>query len=158
MCMYYPGFPRIWALVLVFRATLLFFEKILEVYNAFYMLTLCDCWCCLLRSLFGNISNLDFFCTLKREYKGWTVCFCTGPMKPKDVNPRTIFPVLRSLLFFLPERYRDKLCFRVPLDKRVRIKKRMFKYCVDIDEAFSSTNNRENVDLLCLSRTFASTK
>ncbi|MGH0123376.1 UNVERIFIED_CONTAM: hypothetical protein FKN15_028467 [Acipenser sinensis] len=41
-----------------------------------------------------------------------------GPMKPKDVNPRTIFPVLRSLLFFLPERYRDKLCFRVPLDKR----------------------------------------
>lgn len=49
---------------------------------------------------------------------GLIVSFITGPMKPKDVNPRTIFPVLRSLLFFLPERYRDKLCFRVPLDKR----------------------------------------
>ncbi|KAK1171403.1 solute carrier family 5 member 6a [Acipenser oxyrinchus oxyrinchus] len=49
---------------------------------------------------------------------GLIVSFITGPMKPKDVNPRTIFPVLRSLLFFLPERYRDKLCFGVPLDKR----------------------------------------
>uniref|UniRef100_A0A8C9XEC2 Sodium-dependent multivitamin transporter n=1 Tax=Sander lucioperca TaxID=283035 RepID=A0A8C9XEC2_SANLU len=40
---------------------------------------------------------------------------CGGPMKEKDLTPGTVFPVLGWLLFFLPERYREKLCCVTPL-------------------------------------------
>ncbi|XP_062415480.1 solute carrier family 5 member 6a isoform X2 [Pungitius pungitius] len=46
---------------------------------------------------------------------GLLVSFLTGPMKEKDLTPGTVFPVLGTLLFFLPERYREKLCCVTPL-------------------------------------------
>ncbi|XP_068136034.1 sodium-dependent multivitamin transporter isoform X2 [Hyperolius riggenbachi] len=45
---------------------------------------------------------------------GIIVSLLTGPMKGKDVNPRTVYLVLPKLLFFLPESYREKLRFGVP--------------------------------------------
>uniref|UniRef100_A0A8C7I551 Sodium-dependent multivitamin transporter n=1 Tax=Oncorhynchus kisutch TaxID=8019 RepID=A0A8C7I551_ONCKI len=41
---------------------------------------------------------------------GLIVSLLTGPMKEKDLTPGTVYPVLGNLLFFLPERYREKLC------------------------------------------------
>ncbi|XP_066561243.1 solute carrier family 5 member 6a [Amia ocellicauda] len=49
---------------------------------------------------------------------GLIVSLLTGPTKEKDVTPGTVFPVLGTLLFFLPERYREKLCCVTPLDYR----------------------------------------
>uniref|UniRef100_A0A8C6S539 Sodium-dependent multivitamin transporter n=1 Tax=Neogobius melanostomus TaxID=47308 RepID=A0A8C6S539_9GOBI len=46
---------------------------------------------------------------------GLLVSFITGPMKESELTPGTVFPVLSTLLFFLPERYREKLCCRMPL-------------------------------------------
>nr|XP_040016000.1 solute carrier family 5 member 6a [Gasterosteus aculeatus aculeatus]XP_040016001.1 solute carrier family 5 member 6a [Gasterosteus aculeatus aculeatus]XP_040016002.1 solute carrier family 5 member 6a [Gasterosteus aculeatus aculeatus]XP_040016003.1 solute carrier family 5 member 6a [Gasterosteus aculeatus aculeatus]XP_040016005.1 solute carrier family 5 member 6a [Gasterosteus aculeatus aculeatus] len=46
---------------------------------------------------------------------GLLVSLLTGPMKEKDLTPGTVFPVLGTLLFFLPERYREKLCCVTPL-------------------------------------------
>ncbi|XP_074541058.1 solute carrier family 5 member 6a [Halichoeres trimaculatus] len=46
---------------------------------------------------------------------GLIVSFLTGPMKEKELTPGTVFPVLGTLLFFLPERYREKLCCITPL-------------------------------------------
>lgn len=43
----------------------------------------------------------------------------SGPMKEKDLTPGTVFPVLGTLLFFLPERYREKLCCVRPLAQKV---------------------------------------
>ncbi|KAJ3606198.1 hypothetical protein NHX12_025719 [Muraenolepis orangiensis] len=37
------------------------------------------------------------------------------PMKERDLTPGTVFPVLGTLLFFLPERYKEKLCCITPL-------------------------------------------
>uniref|UniRef100_A0A8C1D404 Sodium-dependent multivitamin transporter n=1 Tax=Cyprinus carpio carpio TaxID=630221 RepID=A0A8C1D404_CYPCA len=50
---------------------------------------------------------------------GLLVSFLTGPWKEKDLNPGTIYPVLGNLLFFLPERYREKLCCVTPLEDNV---------------------------------------
>lgn len=44
---------------------------------------------------------------------GLIVSFLTGSMKGKDVNPRTIYHVLPKLLFFLPDKYKEKLYFGV---------------------------------------------
>uniref|UniRef100_A0A1A8EYS8 Sodium-dependent multivitamin transporter n=2 Tax=Nothobranchius TaxID=28779 RepID=A0A1A8EYS8_9TELE len=49
---------------------------------------------------------------------GLLVSLLTGPMKEKDLTPGTVFPVLGTLLFFLPERYRDKLCCVTPLTQK----------------------------------------
>lgn len=46
---------------------------------------------------------------------GLLVSFLTGPWKEKQLNPGTIYPVLGNLLFFLPERYKEKLCCVTPL-------------------------------------------
>ncbi|XP_017157838.1 solute carrier family 5 member 6a isoform X2 [Poecilia reticulata] len=46
---------------------------------------------------------------------GLLVSFITGPMKERDLTPGTVFPVLGTLLFFLPERYKEKLCCITPL-------------------------------------------
>ncbi|XP_071387618.1 solute carrier family 5 member 6a [Centroberyx affinis] len=46
---------------------------------------------------------------------GLIVSLLTGPMKEKDLTPGTVYPVLGKLLFFLPERYREKLCCVTPL-------------------------------------------
>ncbi|KAI4788888.1 hypothetical protein KUCAC02_035571, partial [Chaenocephalus aceratus] len=46
---------------------------------------------------------------------GLLVSLLTGPMKEKDLMPGTVFPVMGTLLFFLPERYREKLCCVTPL-------------------------------------------
>lgn len=40
-------------------------------------------------------------------------------MKEKDLRPGTVFPVLGTLLFFLPERYKEKLCCVTPLASEV---------------------------------------
>lgn len=48
-----------------------------------------------------------------------SVLFLLGPMKEKDLKPGTVFPVLGTLLFFLPERYREKLCCVTPLAQKV---------------------------------------
>ncbi|CAH2245431.1 sodium-dependent multivitamin transporter [Pelobates cultripes] len=45
---------------------------------------------------------------------GILVSLLTGPMKGEDIDPRTVFLVLPKLLFFLPERYKEKLRFGVP--------------------------------------------
>ncbi|KAG7244221.1 hypothetical protein INR49_004294 [Caranx melampygus] len=49
---------------------------------------------------------------------GLIVSFLTGPMKEKELTPGTVFPVLGTLLFFLPERYREKLCCVTPLAQK----------------------------------------
>ncbi|KAM4528824.1 solute carrier family 5 member 6a isoform 1-T3 [Fundulus diaphanus] len=46
---------------------------------------------------------------------GLLVSLLTGPMKEKELTPGTVFPVLGTLLFFLPERYKEKLCCITPL-------------------------------------------
>lgn len=51
---------------------------------------------------------------------GLIVSLLTGPMKEKDVTPGTVYPVLGKLLFFLPERYREKLCCVTPLGQKVK--------------------------------------
>ncbi|KAM3909901.1 sodium-dependent multivitamin transporter isoform 1-T3 [Leptodactylus fuscus] len=45
---------------------------------------------------------------------GIIVSLLTGPMKGRDVNPRTVYLVLPRLLFFLPDRYKERLRFGVP--------------------------------------------
>lgn len=40
-------------------------------------------------------------------------------MKEKDLRPGTVFPVLGTLLFFLPQRYKEKLCCVTPLASQV---------------------------------------
>nr|XP_046147635.1 solute carrier family 5 member 6a [Oncorhynchus gorbuscha]XP_046147636.1 solute carrier family 5 member 6a [Oncorhynchus gorbuscha]XP_046147637.1 solute carrier family 5 member 6a [Oncorhynchus gorbuscha]XP_046147638.1 solute carrier family 5 member 6a [Oncorhynchus gorbuscha] len=49
---------------------------------------------------------------------GLIVSLLTGPMKEKDLTPGTVYPVLGNLLFFLPERYREKLCCVTPLSHK----------------------------------------
>ncbi|KAM6964934.1 solute carrier family 5 member 6a [Aplochiton taeniatus] len=49
---------------------------------------------------------------------GLLVSLLTGPMKEKDLTPGTVFPVLGTLLFFLPERYKEKLCCVTPLPRK----------------------------------------
>ncbi|XP_036405466.1 solute carrier family 5 member 6a [Megalops cyprinoides] len=51
---------------------------------------------------------------------GLIVSFLTGPMKEKDLTPGTVYPVLGNLLFFLPERYREKLCCVTPLEQKAK--------------------------------------
>ncbi|KAM4713631.1 solute carrier family 5 member 6a [Anableps anableps] len=46
---------------------------------------------------------------------GLLVSLLTGPMKEKELTPGTVFPVLGTLLFFLPDRYKEKLCCITPL-------------------------------------------
>uniref|UniRef100_A0A4W4DYE9 Sodium-dependent multivitamin transporter n=1 Tax=Electrophorus electricus TaxID=8005 RepID=A0A4W4DYE9_ELEEL len=46
---------------------------------------------------------------------GLVVSLLTG----KDLTPGTVYPVLGTLLFFLPERYREKLCCVTPLEDKV---------------------------------------
>uniref|UniRef100_A0A4W4DZR7 Sodium-dependent multivitamin transporter n=1 Tax=Electrophorus electricus TaxID=8005 RepID=A0A4W4DZR7_ELEEL len=50
---------------------------------------------------------------------GLVVSLLTGPSKEKDLTPGTVYPVLGTLLFFLPERYREKLCCVTPLEDKV---------------------------------------
>lgn len=40
-------------------------------------------------------------------------------MKERELMPGTVYPVLGTLLFFLPERYREKLCCITPLAEKV---------------------------------------
>ncbi|KAL7388013.1 hypothetical protein ABVT39_005420 [Epinephelus coioides] len=49
---------------------------------------------------------------------GLIVSLLTGPMKEKELTPGTVYPVLGTLLFFLPERYREKLCCVTPLAQK----------------------------------------
>ncbi|XP_057678237.1 solute carrier family 5 member 6a isoform X2 [Corythoichthys intestinalis] len=49
---------------------------------------------------------------------GLLVSLLTGPMKEKQLTPGTVYPVLGNLLFFLPERYREKLCCITPLAQK----------------------------------------
>ncbi|XP_056620287.1 solute carrier family 5 member 6a [Triplophysa dalaica] len=51
---------------------------------------------------------------------GLLVSFLTGPWKEKQLNPGTIYPVLGNLLFFLPERYKEKLCCVTPLGNKCK--------------------------------------
>ncbi|XP_058235276.1 solute carrier family 5 member 6a isoform X2 [Hemibagrus wyckioides] len=49
---------------------------------------------------------------------GLLVSLLTGPWKEKELTPGTVYPVLGMLLFFLPERYREKLCCVTPLEHK----------------------------------------
>ncbi|XP_005931152.1 solute carrier family 5 member 6a [Haplochromis burtoni] len=49
---------------------------------------------------------------------GLIVSLLTGPMKEKELTPGTVYPVLGTLLFFLPDRYREKLCCITPLAQK----------------------------------------
>ncbi|XP_054618658.1 solute carrier family 5 member 6a isoform X2 [Dunckerocampus dactyliophorus] len=49
---------------------------------------------------------------------GLIVSLLTGPMKEKQLTPGTVYPVLGNLLFFLPERYTEKLCCVTPLAQK----------------------------------------
>lgn len=40
-------------------------------------------------------------------------------MKKQQLRPGTVFPLLGTLLFFLPERYKEKLCCVTPLAAEV---------------------------------------
>ncbi|XP_062324404.1 solute carrier family 5 member 6a [Osmerus eperlanus] len=51
---------------------------------------------------------------------GLLVSMLTGPMQERDLTPGTVFPVLGTLLFFLPQRHRDKLCCVTPLLHKAR--------------------------------------
>ncbi|KAK7907555.1 hypothetical protein WMY93_016167 [Mugilogobius chulae] len=51
---------------------------------------------------------------------GLLVSLLTGPMKESQLTPGTVFPVLGTLLFFLPERYKEKLCCRTSLAPKLR--------------------------------------
>ncbi|KAM9842663.1 solute carrier family 5 member 6 [Aulostomus maculatus] len=45
---------------------------------------------------------------------GLVISSLTGPLKEEDVRPGTVYPLLRKLLFFLPERLKQKLCCLMP--------------------------------------------
>ncbi|KAM9443837.1 solute carrier family 5 member 6a [Clarias gariepinus] len=49
---------------------------------------------------------------------GLLVSLLTGPWKEKEVTPGTVYPVMGVLLFFLPERYKEKLCCVTPLEQK----------------------------------------
>ncbi|XP_077443442.1 solute carrier family 5 member 6a [Stigmatopora argus] len=49
---------------------------------------------------------------------GLVVSLLTGPMSEKQLTPGTLYPVFGNLLFFLPERYREKLCCITPLAQK----------------------------------------
>ncbi|XP_077409795.1 solute carrier family 5 member 6a isoform X2 [Vanacampus margaritifer] len=49
---------------------------------------------------------------------GLLVSLLTGPMKEKQLTPGTVYPVLGNLLFFLPQRYKEKLCCITPLAQK----------------------------------------
>ncbi|XP_061668525.1 solute carrier family 5 member 6a [Syngnathoides biaculeatus] len=49
---------------------------------------------------------------------GLLVSLLTGSMKEKQLTPGTVYPVLGNLLFFLPQRYREKLCCITPLAQK----------------------------------------
>ncbi|MCI4389199.1 hypothetical protein PGIGA_G00095210 [Pangasianodon gigas] len=49
---------------------------------------------------------------------GLLVSLLTGPWKEKELTPGTVYPVFGMLLFFLPERYREKLCCVTPLEHK----------------------------------------
>ncbi|XP_028295962.1 solute carrier family 5 member 6a [Gouania willdenowi] len=52
---------------------------------------------------------------------GLLVSLLSGPMKESELTPGTVFPVLGSLLCFVPERYREKLCCITPLDQKPKV-------------------------------------
>ena len=59
---------------------------------------------------------------------------CTvGPMKEKDLTPGTVYPVMGNLLFFLPQRYKEKLCCITPLGQRVKVVIPQSKFTVSDD-------------------------
>lgn len=47
-------------------------------------------------------------------------------MKEKQLTPGTVYPVLGNLLFFLPQRYKEKLCCVTPLAPKVTAHRRVF--------------------------------
>ncbi|MCJ8743456.1 hypothetical protein PDJAM_G00094270 [Pangasius djambal] len=49
---------------------------------------------------------------------GLLVSLLTGPWKEEELTPGTVYPVFGMLLFFLPERYREKLCCVTPLEHK----------------------------------------
>ncbi|XP_056150794.1 solute carrier family 5 member 6a [Lampris incognitus] len=52
---------------------------------------------------------------------GLLVSLLTGPMKEKELTPGTVYPILGNLLFFLPQRYREKLCCVTPLPQKSKM-------------------------------------
>ncbi|KAF5890371.1 sodium-dependent multivitamin transporter-like, partial [Clarias magur] len=49
---------------------------------------------------------------------GLLVSLLTGPWKETEVTPGTVYPVMGMLLFFMPERYKEKLCCVTPLEHK----------------------------------------
>uniref|UniRef100_A0A4W5QLB6 Sodium-dependent multivitamin transporter n=1 Tax=Hucho hucho TaxID=62062 RepID=A0A4W5QLB6_9TELE len=46
---------------------------------------------------------------------GLGVSFLTGPMKAEEVTPGTLYPLLGNMLFFVPDKLKQKLCCVTPL-------------------------------------------
>eukprot|EP00063_Salmo_salar_P092135 XP_014066970.1 PREDICTED: sodium-dependent multivitamin transporter-like isoform X3 [Salmo salar] len=46
---------------------------------------------------------------------GLVVSFLTGPMKAEEVTPGTLYPLLGNMLFFVPDKLKQKLCCVTPL-------------------------------------------
>lgn len=69
----------------------------------------------LIVSLCSILSNKLALCLNTSSLLYWCFSKPLGPMKEKDLMPGTVFPVMGTLLFFLPERYREKLCCVTPL-------------------------------------------
>uniref|UniRef100_A0A8C7FKP1 Solute carrier family 5 member 6 n=1 Tax=Oncorhynchus kisutch TaxID=8019 RepID=A0A8C7FKP1_ONCKI len=51
---------------------------------------------------------------------GLVVSFLTGPMKAEEVTPGTLYPLLGNMLFFVPDKLKQKLCCVTPLGHGVR--------------------------------------
>ena len=64
--------------------------------HIFYLLTACE-----------QRRESCLFLLLTAGVSYW---FTQGPMKEEDVFPGTVYPLLGKLLFFLPDRYKQKLC------------------------------------------------
>uniref|UniRef100_H3CAJ4 Sodium-dependent multivitamin transporter n=1 Tax=Tetraodon nigroviridis TaxID=99883 RepID=H3CAJ4_TETNG len=74
---------------------------------------------------------------------GLVVSLLTGPMKEKDLRPGTVFPVLGTLLFFLPERYKEKLCCATALASEPRDVQAKPYRTGQTDGAFASEDESE---------------
>ncbi|KAJ8009137.1 hypothetical protein DPEC_G00085770 [Dallia pectoralis] len=75
---------------------------------------------------------------------GLIVSLLTGPSKEKDLTPGTVYPVLCHLLFFLPERYKEKLCCVTPLpNKPIAIDTQLYRTAQKESNCLAQTEEEE---------------
>ncbi|XP_062406602.1 solute carrier family 5 member 6a [Sardina pilchardus] len=75
---------------------------------------------------------------------GLIVSLFTGPMKEKELTPGTVYPVLSTLLFFLPEHYKEKLCCATKLlDKSPALNQQPYQMAQKETNAVSYSQDEE---------------